>query len=318
MLSIPNLEPKRSSTDFTVKRVNRAVAQVDLNVDGPQWEQWFMLRSDAHHDNRKAKNALERVHLEKAKAIGAGIIDAGDALDLMQSRNDRRRSQDDIKPEHVGDSYLDLVLDDYEDFLAPYADNFVSLGMGNHESAVVKHIGVNPTFQLARRLRRHATRADRCFGMGYSHYVIFRATYRKTVRQSIVLKVYHGSGGGGKVTRGVIGTARRAAYLPDADIVLTGHVHEAWVVYVPRQRVSQGGKIYMHNQVHVCAPTYKAEVRDQYGGFGAEKEFNPKPIGCAWLRMYYEGGIVKYQITHEIDDRYDVSAPAHPMLDTPL
>lgn len=41
-------------------------------------EQWFLLRSDAHHDSPIARNGLEKRHLEQAAERGAGVLDFGD------------------------------------------------------------------------------------------------------------------------------------------------------------------------------------------------------------------------------------------------
>jgi hypothetical protein len=77
------------------------------------------------------------------------------------------------------------------------------------------------------------------------------------------------------VTKGVIKTARKAVYLPDPHIVISGHIHESWKVDLMRLRLGKTGT-YHDKQTHLCIPTYKEEL-------GAP----PKPIGAYWLRLFY-------------------------------
>ena len=52
----------------------------------------------------------------------------------------------------------------------------------------------------------------------------------------------HGSGGTAPVTRGVIKTNRRSVVFPDADIFLSGHIHERWAMEIPRIRLTEQGE----------------------------------------------------------------------------
>jgi len=104
-----------------------------------------------------------------------------------------------------------------------------------------------------------------------------------------VRKVYydHGSGGSAPVTRGVIKTNRRAVMVPDADIVLSGHIHERWVVNVPRIRLSPTkAEERYEEQIHASSGTYKRESLQE--GWAAEKGFAPPAVGGLWLEMAYK------------------------------
>lgn len=100
---------------------------------------------------------------------------------------------------------------------------------------------------------------------------------------SRILHYFHGTGGGGPVTRGVIQTNRLAVFNPDADIVLTGHTHDEWILPITRQRISDQGVPYHDEQIHVRTPGYKDSWSDGYGGWEVEKMLGPKPKGAAWL-----------------------------------
>ena len=75
--------------------------------------------------------------------------------------------------------------------------------------------------------------------------------------------------------------------LPDADIVLTGHTHDAWMVPIARERISARGTISHDEQVHIRSSTYKDEYGDGHSGWHVETMKPPKPRGAWWLRFYF-------------------------------
>ena len=254
---------------------------------GAGWEQWVLLRSDAHHDNLHCDQTYEKQHLELAKERGAIVLDAGDLFCAMQGKYDPRSSMDDLRPEHKVTNYLDALVDTAAEFYKPYAANLVVLAEGNHETNITKRHGVDLTDALARELR-HA--GGNTFAGGYGGWVRFLFTVQKTMHQSLKLKYFHGSGGGGPVTRGVIQTNRQAVYLPDADIVWNGHTHDAYALPIQRERLSQAGKVGQDCTWYIRTPGYKDEYGTGAGGYHVEGGRPPKPIGSYWLRLFYERG----------------------------
>ena len=63
----------------------------------------------------------------------------GDFFCLMQGRGDPRRSKDDILPEHNNGRYLDSVVDTAVEWFAPYAEQLLVLGYGNHETSIIQY-----------------------------------------------------------------------------------------------------------------------------------------------------------------------------------
>jgi hypothetical protein len=231
---------------------------------------------------------LEKKHLVTAAADNIPLIDIGDLFDLMQGKYDPRKSYTQMRPEHVGDDYLDLVQDSTYEFYKPFAKQFAVLGTGNHEASVLKRNQVDVTRNLARRLQRASGRKDRAFQGGFSGWIIFRFMKGKDHIKTMLLKYHHGQGGGdAQVTKGVIQTNRRAVYLPDANIITTAHIHESWVMPIKRERISQRGTLFHEIAWHVSVPTYKDEYLDGKGGFHIEKGRPPKPVGCSWLEFTY-------------------------------
>jgi hypothetical protein len=174
--------------------------------------------------------------------------------------------------------------------MTPYAADLALVGYGNHETSVLKHQETD----VVKRL---------CDGLavqrgGYSGFVRFQFSRGKSNKSSHVLFYHHGAGGGGPVTKGVIQTNRRAVWLPDATLIATGHVHESWVLSLPRMRLSPSGRTYQDEQTHIQLGTYKQEMT-LAGGFHTERGRPPKPLGGAWLKFFYDAsqrGDVGYEI----------------------
>jgi hypothetical protein len=250
------------------------------------WEQWVLLSADRHHDNVYCNRDLERKHLEQAKQRQAGILDFGDLFCAMQGKYDPRSNMDDIRPEDVGQDYLDRIVTHAAEDYGSYARHWWMLGRGNHETNIRKRHGMDLTSNLVHRL--NADYGAACSVGGFGGWVRFLFTIHGTKRQSYALKYHHGAGGGGPVTRGVIQTNRQAVYLPDADIVVNGHTHDSWYVPIARERLSNRGVIYQDLIRFIRVPGYKNEYNDGSKGYHIEKWGPPKPQGAAWLRFYCE------------------------------
>jgi len=205
----------------------------------------------------------------------------------MQGKYDPRSNMDDIRPEDKGALYLDLIVDHAAEVYAPYADLFKLIGLGNHETKIAERHGTNLISNLVHRLNKD--HGGHCFVGGYGGWVRFAFRIHKTVKCSRLLKYYHGSGGGGPVTRGVIQTNRQAVYLPDADIVVNGHTHDAYHVPIARERLTQRNNVTTDIVHFIRTPTYKDDYRKGADGWHVITGKPPKPKGCAWLHFVFDG-----------------------------
>lgn len=276
--------------NWDVKPLSGNVHQINFYVDDPlHWEQYVLITADRHHDNVHSLHDLQKRHLDLAVERDAPIVDVGDFHDVMGSRNDPRRDLKALRPEHKeSEAYFDLVLDSTEQFFAPYASQFAVLGYGNHETKALKHANIDMVYNTKLRLERHSP-YDWPYVGGYGGYIRYQFyLYGKSRYQSVLHKYYHGSGGGGPVTKGVIQANRRAVFTPDADIITTGHIHEGWLVPYKQERCSQRGKVETRIQWHVSTPTYKDEYGDGSGGWHVERGQPPKPVGAVWIRFYWD------------------------------
>jgi len=266
---------------FTVEAKSPNSHVIHLDVPDTDWEQWVLLTADRHFDSKHCNRKLMKRHMDLAIQRDALIIDAGDFFDAMQGFYDPRKNYDELRPEYVATNYLDAIVTDAGKWFEPYADRFAVIAMDNHETNLERRTGTNLVQRLVQELNG---RGGQCMAGEYSGYVLFRFRIHKTKRAAVVLKYHHGMGSNAPVTRGVIGTNRMAVMFPDADILVSGHNHESWIVPIQRERIRQSGKIYQAPQWHVRVPSYK-NGWESGKGFDVEK-MSPKPVGCVWLRFY--------------------------------
>jgi hypothetical protein len=282
--------PIDKKPSWRFREVSRNVHVISIDLPRVGDEQWVLLQTDAHWDNPRCDREMMKAHLDLALERNAPVIDAGDFGCLMQGKYDKRSSKKDIRPEHMTGDYLDAIVRTAAEWLEPYKGILTVRGVGNHESAIQKNHETDITERICERLRAKGGIARRG---GYSGYVRFECSSYGTSRSVKKLWYFHGSGGGGPVTRGVIQTNRQAVYVADADFVFTGHTHDSWMMPIERIRLAQDDKITMFRQVHIKGAGYKEEFRDGYGGWHVERGGPPKPTGAWWMRFYNPSGVSK-------------------------
>jgi hypothetical protein len=270
---------------YTVEQTNRDVVTLRHGIDAG-WTQRYLLLADVHFDSPYSNRRMLKSFLEQAKSAGAGVMCFGDWFDAMQARDDKRGDKSALMPQYKAGDYVNRLVDDSAEFLAPYAENVVFLAMGNHETAILKHLEVDILLLLAGRLGVRK--------MGYSGFVRFlfrceHATGGAGNRSSRVMFFHHGAGGGGEVTQGIMRAQRQSAWVGDADIFVGGHYHVDWLTRVQRLRLSAAGNVYRDTVLHLCLPTLKDEF-DLAGGFHVERGRSPRPQGAYWLEFRYVRG----------------------------
>lgn len=274
---------------LTVQRTDPSVLVVRM-VAKPGASVRFLLRSDAHHDSVHTDRDLELRHLRQAERDDAYVLDFGDLFDAMQGRFDPRRGPDrrDLRPEYWEGHYLDRLVDVAAELYAPFAPRWLVMSPGNHETGVAKRHEVDLTDRLVRSLRT-AGAAPHLQRGTYAGWILFRFIDPDRPKWTACLKLYyhHGYGGGGPVTRGVIQTARMGLYLPDADVVVSGHTHDSWQMPIARARVSSHGVAHEDRQLHVRLAGYKGEFLPSEG-WAVERGMAPKPRGGAWMTLTFD------------------------------
>lgn len=240
-------------------------------------DHWIFACADVHIDSTHCQQKMLRKHLDMAVERNAPVIIVGDLFDSMSSANDKRQPRN-IRPELDKADYLDALVDYAVDFFEPYKNNIALVTAGNHETAMIKHHNTNLTARFASRIG--------CEHGGYRGWLRVRfRPEKKSTTAALEKRIHYDHGSmGGAVTKGVIGTQRRAVYLPDADLVLTGHIHESWQMEVRRERIGRTGIVYFDTQHHIQLPTYKEEGLDMYG-WAQQKGMPPKPLGGCFINF---------------------------------
>jgi len=283
--------------------VSKPIVTMDCEPD-----QEFLLMSDIHFDNPKCDRALLKRHLDEAVKRNAIVMMNGDIFCVMQGLTDKRHNKGEIMARHVGPNYFDLILEDATEFFGPYAKHIALVGYGNHETAVRRR-GEHDMLQNFVYRMRHEHKADINLG-GYGGWVVVKQKMRDSAphTKNLIIKYFHGSGGGGAVTKGTIGNQRRMASIQGADVIWTGHVHELHhhldvaETLVPNFQAEKGSHEITHKHVHhVTTAGYKEEYGDGSGGYHIEKGRPPKPLGSYWMRSVIRRVQVDYERNYERD-----------------
>lgn len=267
------------------RRQSPSVIVLDLEeCGGASAPAWFLLRSDAHHDAVHSDRDLERRHLEQAKALGAYILDIGDLFDCMQGKYDKRADREALREEYRHGPYLDRLVDVAVERYLPFAERWLLMSPGNHETSVARHNDTNLTERLYARLKPAAPLLQ----MGtYSGFVRIRVRVQGSRRGSLTIAYHHGYGGSAPVTRGVIQSNRMAITYPDAEIVWSGHTHTEFYVSLARTRITSSDTVTRDEQLHIKSPGYKRNL-GVGDGWEVEKGFMPQSLGAWWLKVWVE------------------------------
>ena len=249
--------------------------------------------SDLHWDNPKCDWKLLKKDLDYCVKESIPIHINGDMFCLMQGRGDNRRNKSDIRPEHNNAKYLDSIVETAVDWWSPYAHLITVIGYGNHETAIIKF---QETDILARFVKLLNLKNDsNVMTGGYGGWFIVNQVVRekpntKDSTRSIKIKYFHGSGGGGVVTKGALNLTRALEMYEDFDVFTMGHIHENAARNDVRDVCVQGASTYRHvqKQLHMMITgTYKEEYGTGGKGWHVERGAPVKPTGGRILNIEY-------------------------------
>lgn len=243
--------------------------------------------SDIHWDNPHCDRELLKKHLDFCKSNLIPVIINGDFFCLMQGRGDNRRDKSDIRPEHNNARYLDSIVETAVEWFTPYAEIIKVIGYGNHETGVIK-------FQETDLLRRFVDLLNyKCKTQvetgGYGGWIIVKQNFHTNVNISTKIKYFHGSGGGGIVTKGALNLTRALEMYEDMDVFSMGHIHENSARNDQREELhfnAKKGYAVKQKPIHLMLTgTYKEEYQDGYIGWHVERGAPPKPLGGRILKI---------------------------------
>ena len=232
--------------------------------------------SDIHFDNPKCNRKLFFKHMDQAVEKGAMIAITGDLFCLMQGKYDPRGNKSAVMDEHNVDNYLDAVINDTAEKFIPYANNIILISRGNHETSVSKRAETDIMERFVERLNLLAN-SNVQIG-AYTGYYTLSFKYGTTTAHTVDIGYSHGNWGG-VITKGTLSVVRYASYMPDCDIMFSGHTHDGWIVTHPRLRKNHVKRtVDVVNQWHVKTGTYKEEFASGKG-WAVERIAMPKYLG---------------------------------------
>lgn len=268
-----------------MKIIERSRNSHIVDYHGKELKLAFM--SDLHWDNPHCDRKLLKKHLDACLKEDRKVILNGDTFCLMQGKYDPRRSKKDIRIEHNKPNYLDAVIEDAVEWFAPYKDILLLIGYGNHETAIVKNVETDPIQRFV-DLFNMKNNASLKRG-GYGGWITFRCSPWESSKRCAISKLYyfHGSGGGGAVTKGTIQHQRQMADVEGADIIIMGHVHELYTMVWSKKYLNESWRPSIRDVHHFRTGTYKDEHGDGFMGWHVERGAPPKPLGCVVANLEF-------------------------------
>jgi hypothetical protein len=265
-----------------VEKIGKNVHKISLSGEYNE----VALLSDLHWDNPKCDRVLLKKHLDHCLKNNIPVVITGDLFCLMQGRGDKRSNKSDILPEHNNFKYLDSIIETAVEWFTPYVSVLTVISYGNHETSVIK-------WQETDILQRFVDLLNMTTGGnvqvgGYGGWIVYDVTQRATSKVSFKHKYFHGSGGGGIVTKGAINLTRALETYEGFDLFSMGHIHENSCRNDSREILHCGTNIteIRLKQIHHCITgTYKEEYGDGSKGWHVERGAPPKPLGGRILML---------------------------------
>ena len=250
-----------------------------LNLKGNEIK--IAMLSDIHWDNPKCDWDYLKLHLDYCVKENIPIMINGDMFCLMQGRGDKRASKSDIRPEHNNARYLDSIVETAVEWWSPYAHLLTVIGYGNHETAIIKWQETDILQRFVDLL--NYKNGSNVYTGGYGGWLIVKHSISGNTVLTHKVKYFHGSGGGGVVTKGAINLTRSLEMYEDFDVFTMGHIHENSSRNDVRETIINNSKIgycIKHKNIHLMITgAYKEEYGDGSKGWHIERGAPVKPIG---------------------------------------
>ena len=253
----------------------------ELRVDGSSFRMGMF--SDIHWDNPKCDWNLLKHDLDYCLKNEIPIMFNGDTFCLMQGAYDPRKMKGDIRPEHNNARYFDSIVETAVDFFLPYANLMTVVGYGNHETSIIKRQETDVIQRFVTLLNYKA--GSNVMTGGYGGWLIVNQLLKakSNITQATKIKYFHGSSGGGIITRGAINLTRAMDLYEGYDVFTMGHIHENSARNDVRDSINfhpTKGYYFNHKQIHsMITGTYKEEYINGLYGWHVERGAPMKPVG---------------------------------------
>lgn len=242
---------------------------------------------DIHLGNRYCDERALKEDLSKIDE-STYIIGGGDILDSIITKDIKRYTKHSDATE--SDAIIDEQIDKAYHYLQPFADRIIGLGLGNHESSIVKYHGTNPIKRLCDKLGSTY--------LGYSWLIKLQLHENGSRGRTVLVRGHHGYGGGSR-TQGADLTkfAKDTAYW-DADLFLYGHVHRKQSDEVPRMGIVGSKLVAKPKLIGICGTYLKTYSDTVDSTYSEEAGYPPVSIGGLtvsikprdqWVKMWFDG-----------------------------
>lgn len=218
--------------------------------------------SDAHLDNPKSKTKFRNDLIKENP--NAYIIYGGDSHDLMQGREDRRSSKSALKEAFKEDDMWNRIIDSSrKEVIEPIEDRLICMTHGNHTTSLIRKHEFDFLTWLCE---------GKCDVMDTAGYIIVRHKNKGgKILANNVLYFQHAPPSGGNRSKGMLSADLLLAQRPDADVIISEHIHQTWTHPATVEHLKTNGKPYYKNVWIIQAPTLKAEHEGRRLGYYQEK-----------------------------------------------
>lgn len=228
----------------------------------------------------------EKEFLAARKAVldqGINVILMGDLADCIGVR-DKRADLESVDPRYYGSlsRYVDASLDHLKELLEPMRGSVLGVVRGNHEDEVLRATNRDVSYELARHL-----------GVPYLHmsgFLRIRFTRGRFTRKVDVF--YHHGAGGAQTKGGKLRKVQRLHEGFDADIYMTGHVHDPLCWKDVSLGLSKGRRasIVQRYRAGLICSSWLATVGEERTLYGERRMYNPVPFCLEYLEISPETG----------------------------
>jgi hypothetical protein len=282
-----------------IEKIAPTVWSIETDFDQTKHPLKLMFIGCSHIDSLECNRGKLADCLRRAMSEGARIIFNGDNLDLMQSRNDPRRSRGALRPEYVG-SYVNDIVEDATAFLSPYARNIDIMALGNHETSFMRNCDCDVNKLICDNLTSisgHKVHTGSI--MGYLRISFIRGG-RPVV--SKIIHFRHDGGALGKRSKGILSYDILAGEYPNVDIFVTAHGHQMVHHETQAEYLNKYGKIEHIERILVSCPSFKEEWADaNKSNWWCATNKGPRAVG-GWL-LKFRSNRVRSRVTGEDDSR---------------
>lgn len=224
--------------------------------------------------------------LDRAYESCAGVFLIGDNFDAIFPGDPRHAAgvRDGNREDPINED-----VERFGEFLQPYADKLVGIGMGNHETACIRHNNVDPVRMLVAWL--NAELGTSIVQMGYRGWIPVHLSNERAEVHRARIYWFHGAGGSAPKSKGMLNFSGLAAEY-DFDVYICGHKHKLILDgATTRETLDRDNKPVLKRLWAAQTGTYKRIQKvDKGGGYRSnygEERFDQRSSN-GWVQVVFE------------------------------